>query len=89
MLSEQDCSAYYYAAKQEAILLTGDQRLKKLALANDISAYGILWVFDQMVACECLSKKEATEAMKLLLLKNKRIPVDECEARIKQWEDGK
>lgn len=84
-LSEQDFSAYYYATKQRAILLTGDHHLKKFALANNVPTHGILWLFDEMVACDCLSKIEASERLKFLMTKNKRIPAQECEFRLKQW----
>lgn len=84
-LSEQDCSAYYYATTQGAILLTGDQHLKKLAQANDVPTHDILWLLDEMIAGNCLSKIEACERLKLLMTKNKRIPVTECELRLKQW----
>lgn len=88
-LSEQDFSAYYYAEKQQAILLTGDQRLKKLALANAIEVHGILWVFDEMVACSCLSKENAIHSLQLLITKNKRIPVTECEVLLQKWKADK
>jgi len=84
-LSEQDWSAYFYAQQQDALLLTGDRRLKKYATDNGITAYGVLWIFDQLVTTEHLSKNEACTALQQMMAKNKRLPIEECELRLKEW----
>lgn len=84
-LSEQDWSALYYAQKLGALLLTGDKRLRNLAKQKGISVCGVLWILDQLVETSNLTKQEACEFMQQLLLKNKRLPADECEQRLKLW----
>jgi predicted nucleic acid-binding protein len=84
-LSAQDWSAFYYAQKMKALLLTGDKRLRSLAQQKGIAVCGILWILDQLVAASGLTKQEAYGFLQQLLLKNKRLPADECEQRLKLW----
>jgi hypothetical protein len=46
---------------------------------------GIIWVFDAFVKHGLINHTAAIEKMKMLLSFNSRLPVDECENRIKQW----
>jgi predicted nucleic acid-binding protein len=84
-LSDQDWSALYYAQQQNALLLTGDSRLRILAEAKGITVCGIFWVLDRLVDTTSLSKSQACNFLKDLLLKNKRLPMDEYEQRIENW----
>jgi predicted nucleic acid-binding protein len=84
-LSEQDWSAYYYAQKMKALLLTGDNHLRKKAEANGISVCGILWVLDELLATNIITITEAFNYLKDLMQKNKRLPKKECEARLREW----
>ena len=87
-LSEQDWSALYYAQQLDALLLTGDKRLRNLAKQKGITVCGALWVLDQLVDTSKLTKQEAYEFLQQLILKNKRLPADECEQRLKLWCGG-
>ncbi len=84
-LSEQDWSAYYFAQQENTILLTGDKRLKNYAISKGIIANGVLWVFDQLVENGCITKEVACTKMRLMMSNNKRLPIDECELRLRTW----
>jgi predicted nucleic acid-binding protein len=84
-LSEQDWSAYYYAQKMKALLLTGDNHLRKKAEANGISVCGILWVLDELLATNIISTTEAFDYLTDLMQKNKRLPRKDCETRLREW----
>ena len=84
-LSEQDWSALYYAQQLNAFLLTGDKRLRNLAKAKGITVCGVLWVLDQLITTSNLTKQEACTFLQQLLLKNKRLPAEECDQRLKLW----
>ncbi len=84
-LSEQDWSALYYAQQLNALLLTGDKRMRTLATAKGITVCGALWILDKLVDTLNLAKPEACLFLKQLLLKNKRLPTDECEQRLRLW----
>lgn len=86
-LSEQDCSALYYAIRKEAILLTGDKRLRTRAEIKGVTARGILWIMNQMVVTEIISSKQACNFLDELLLVNKRLPIDECLNHKKMWQE--
>lgn len=50
-LSTNDCVALVTAAcHDDAILLTGDSALKKVAASNDICVHGSLWIIDELHA---------------------------------------
>ena len=87
-ISEQDWSAIYYAQKYEAFLLTGDKRLRSLAQSKGVRVCGIFWILDQLVEIECISKQQACEFIKDLNLKNKRLPGEEYNKRIRNWCDN-
>jgi predicted nucleic acid-binding protein len=84
-LSEQDWSAVYYAKQKEALLLSGDKRLRGLARAKGLTVFGIFWLLDQLVETDILSKREACSFLQELISINKRLPSEECERRIKLW----
>jgi predicted nucleic acid-binding protein len=84
-LSEQDWSAYYYAQKLKALLLTENDHLRKKAEANGISVCGILWVLDELLATNIITTTEAFNYLTDLMQKNKRLPKMDCEARLREW----
>jgi rRNA-processing protein FCF1 len=86
-LSEQDWSAYYFAQQENTILLTGDKRLKSYAISKGIIANGVLWVFDQLVESACITKEDACSKLRLMMSKNKRLPLNECESRLRSWSE--
>lgn len=84
-LSEQDFSALYYAQQLNALLLTGDKRLRNLAKQKGVPVCGALWILDKLVDTSTLTKKEAGAFLKQLIIKNKRLPAEECNERLKLW----
>lgn len=84
-LSFEDCSVWYYAFKLDGILLSGDGRLRKLAIANGISVRGILYIFDQLLLKDLLSFEEAINKIELLYEINSRLPIHSKNDRIASW----
>jgi hypothetical protein len=84
-LSEQDWSAFYYAKQKDALLLTGDKRLRIFAESKGITACGIFWVLDQLVEKDVITKPEACSFLKSLITNNKRLPATECNHRANLW----
>ncbi|MFO7760144.1 MAG: hypothetical protein ACQES8_04560 [Thermodesulfobacteriota bacterium] len=85
-LSIPDCSCLYYTRSLNARLLTGDGQLRKTAEQLDIPVHGILWVLDQLVAQEIISKREAHDKLADLLSINSRLPEAACRSRLKKWK---
>lgn len=89
-LSEQDCSAVFCAQRLQAELLTSDNNLRHFAKAKKIIVHGHLWVFDQLVSSKVISGSIAIQKLtKLINEINPRLglPKQECEARIKVWNN--
>ncbi len=84
-LSFPDCSCLYLARKLFAILLTGDKPLRNAAITNKIQVHGSLWIMDQLVKEKIIDNKKAHAKMVLLMKINKRLPIHECEKRLKRW----
>jgi rRNA-processing protein FCF1 len=84
-LSFEDCSVWHYANKLEGILLSGDGKLRKQAMANGISVKGILYVFDQLLLHEIISFKLAIEKLEQLYELNPRLPIQSKNDRVASW----
>jgi predicted PilT family ATPase len=80
-LSLQDILAYLLAKRIDAILITGDKGLRRLAETSGIECHGTLWVLDALVT----ARAAACESLKLILLENTRLPRDEVEKRLRSW----
>ncbi len=85
-LSFEDCSVWYLAKKKDAILLTGDNLLRKKAIDDGVSVNGILFVFDCLVKNEIITKQLAFEKLTKLMSLNTRLPKNECEVRLNSWK---
>lgn len=82
----EDASALFFARKLESILLTGDKRLRQHAEERGIETHGLLWVFDTLVARGALLPGVAADRLNHLIERGtSRLPLHECELRIKKW----
>ena len=84
-LSLQDCSVFHLAIEKKAILLTGENTLRKCAKQAGIEAHGVIWLFDLMVEQKVLTPAAAHKAMEKLIATNTRLPLDECHKRLRKW----
>lgn len=85
-ISIADFSVCLYSKKNGYTLLTGDRNLRKIAINESIAVHGILYLFDELVSHSILPPKLAVETLKQLKVLNPRLPLDEVDARIKNWE---
>lgn len=85
-LSLGDCTALVAARATQAVLLTGDARLRRLARQEGVSVHGVLWVLDQLDTRRLLSGPALAAGLHQMLAKGARFPLDECNARLKRWE---
>lgn len=84
-LSVEDCSVWYHAKKNAAILLTGDGKLRKQSLADGVEVRGILYIFDQLLLVGLLSFELAIKKLNQLYLLNERLPIDSKKQRLDYW----
>jgi len=67
--------------------LTGDKNLRKAAVKEKITVYGILWVFDQLLVHKIITKEIAHEKLSNLISINSRLPKTECKKRLNLWRE--
>lgn len=84
-LSLMDFSVYYFAKKQNAMILTGDKSFRNYAIEQKLEVKGILWVLDEVLNKKFLERIIMIDKLKLLMMTNKRLPQEECNKRIKLW----
>lgn len=85
-LSPQDVSVIALALRLKAIVLTGDNLLRKYCQKEDLKVHGILWLFDSIILKEIISKSDAIIKLELLISQNNRLPKDECNKRLNDWK---
>jgi predicted nucleic acid-binding protein len=85
--SVNDLFALVTAQSLNATLLTGDRNLRRAAELEEVTIHGTLWVLDEMVRLEIISPAQAIEALILMDEKGSRLPQEECDKRLKQWQD--
>lgn len=86
-LSTSDVEAFILARDLGAVLLTGDGRLRKMALNHDIQVHGVLWLLDELIRFKILDKKHASETLLSMMSRNPRLPKLECQNRLLRWAD--
>jgi len=69
-LSLPDRSALIYANSLKAIVLSGDMAIRKKAKQLGLEYHGIIWVFEQLVYHNLVSKETAKEKLKALFNHN-------------------
>lgn len=82
--SRNDCFALALAKQEDCPLLTGDQNLKKAAVAEQVEVRGTLWVVEAMVHQQLITKEEAHLAYDRMQSRGRRLPWAEAHQRIDQ-----
>ncbi len=63
-------------------MLTGDSRMREVAENMGIEVHGSIWVIDELINSELISKGKAIELFEQLLETNSWLPGNEIERRI-------
>lgn len=86
-LSVQDCSVLIAAQEQNALILTGDNYLRKTAIDYKIEVHGILWIFDKLIEKEFITVETGYRKLTELMSLNNRLPINECNLRLEKWSN--
>lgn len=85
-LSESDLSVMVVARRMGAIVLSGDDLLRKTCHLHKIEIHGILWCLDGFVKSNCIQPEEACQLLHDLMRFNERLPVHHCKEYIEtKW----
>lgn len=90
-LSEVDKTVLYLAKKYDALVLSSDKAVRNFAKKHTIDYHGILWIFDQMIAQEKMTKNSAILKLTELISKNRIYQNNvklrgEFQKRIDRWK---
>lgn len=85
-LSESDLTVMVVARRIGAIVLSGDDLVRKTCHHHKIEIHGILWCLDNFVIHQEISKQEACDHLNKLMRFNERLPIVHCKDYIeKKW----
>lgn len=89
-LSESDKTVLYLATKLGAIVISSDKAIRNTAKTNAITYHGMIWIFDQLVERNLISKNIASDKLKQLVgsnlvFRNNKELVGEMEKRLALW----
>ena len=87
-LEPADRTVFYYASKVDAIVLSGDNKLRKYCESQGLKVFGIIWLFDQLVEKKLIDKPLATAKLEKLMSYNDRLPIEEIMKRLRKWKTG-
>ncbi len=80
-----DCSVLLLAIDLDAMLLTGDKPLRKVATKRQVETHGTLWILDQLVTAKLLNKPTAAAKLDHLIEQDSHYPMNECQSRLRKW----
>ncbi len=84
-IAANDLFALVLASSTGLPLLTGDNRLRKLADRHNVIVHGTIWILDEMVKQGVLKPIEASQSLRAMLDKGSRLPLTECQERFRLW----
>ena len=87
-LSVMDLAALVLAKRLRVILLTGEKLLRGVAEQEGVEVRGTLWLLDQMIAFDMLGASDAAATLESMLTAGRRLPVAECEKRLRAWRSN-
>lgn len=80
-----DLISLVLAMQENALLLTGDEALRKAALHEGVEVHGTLWLLDAMLEGGAISKAEGYRSLELMRDTGRRLPKKEVSARMASW----
>ena len=84
--SHNDYLALSLAKQEGCPLLTGDQKLKKVAIAENVDAKGTIWVLTSLIANNIINVQEALDSLDRMRQSGRRLPWDKAEQTIRAME---
>ena len=84
-IAVNDLFALVLASSRGLPLLTGDSRLRALALKHNVRVHGTLWILDELVAKGVIMPVTACQALQQMLDHGSRLPPAECSDRFRKW----
>lgn len=84
-LSAADFSVLTYSKKNNYVLLTGDGKLRKVALTEGVEVHGTIYIIAEMVEHHILTELQGAMKLECLLNSNPRLPKSIINRLIEKW----
>jgi predicted nucleic acid-binding protein len=89
-LSDSDKTVLYLAVKLNAMIISSDKTIRNSAKNNSINYHGMIWIFDQLVKQNLITKSAASTKLKQLIttnlvFQNNKELVEEMGKRLAEW----
>ena len=83
-----DLFSLVLAIQEDALLLTGDEALRKAASKEGVDVHGTLWFLDEMIEGGAISKAEGYRSLELMVNAGRRLPKKEVSVRMVAWRSA-
>lgn len=83
-----DQTVLFLAMELDAILITGDRKLRLEGLKQKVEVRGLLWILDELISKKLVSPKLAAAKLRLMRDEGAFLPSAECQKRLAQWESS-
>lgn len=84
-VSFNDLTTLVLAKSRGFTLVTGDGNLRNIAKKEKVELKGTIWLIDEMIRNNVISKLEGAEVCSELISLGRRLPKTELESRINKW----
>ncbi|NCU05690.1 MAG: hypothetical protein GXC73_17105 [Chitinophagaceae bacterium] len=81
----EDITIAFLAKQKQAIVLSGDNPLRKYCTQQQLEVRGMLWLLDTFLTSNHITRSQAKEKLLFLLSYNDRLPAHECTQLLHQW----
>jgi predicted nucleic acid-binding protein len=82
-----DAALLLVCKTKNAVLLTGDKKLRKAAITEKVSCKGTLWLLEELVLNKILKAEQAALLLERMFLLGRRFPIEESNRKIIAWEN--
>jgi hypothetical protein len=84
-LSLPDLAALVVARSLNAVLLTGDRRLRDAAVQEGLIVHGTLWLLDRLLEHDVAGRSDAAAALHAMFTAGRRLPAGDVQRRLRSW----
>ena len=85
-----DCVTLALAKSEGSVLLTGDKKLRMLAMQEKVSCHGLLWILDQFYDHKTICGDELAKCLKQIINHPRaRLPKQAVQERLHRYSSGR
>ncbi len=84
-LSAVDAALLVSAQAYDAVLVTGDSKLRKCATVRKVEVHGVIWMVEELIAEASLPFVKAAEALERMIAAGARLPAEVVDERLTLW----